>query len=87
MCKVDDMALSVPVKKKCDDCYHGKAVIIKHYECVSGLYSWIFSAPYYIVICGFFVCTNFSTSYKQHDFWKMVIQHKMCVLIFSTTFV
>jgi hypothetical protein len=30
----------------------------------------------------------FSTlSHKRHDFHKNVIEHKMCVLIFSTTFV
>jgi len=32
--------------------------------------------------------TNFFTlSHKQHDFWKSFIEHTMCVLIFSTTFV
>ena len=34
------------------------------------------------------VLPYFSTlSHKQHDFRKNVIEHKMCVLIFSTTFV
>jgi hypothetical protein len=32
--------------------------------------------------------TYFSTlSHKQHDFGEKVIEHKMCVLILSTTFV
>ena len=26
-------------------------------------------------------------SHKQHDFRKIVIEHKLCILIFSTTFV
>jgi hypothetical protein len=38
-----------------------------------------------IAICGLSGCTDFSTlSHKRHDFRKSVIEHKTCVLIFST---
>ena len=44
--------------------------------------------PYCIVICclsGFII---FSTlSHKRHDFREKVTEHKICVLIFSTTFI
>ena len=41
-----------------------------------------------IIICDVSGLTIFSTlSRKRHDFGKKVIEHKMCVLIFSTTFV
>jgi hypothetical protein len=39
-------------------------------------------------ICGLTRSTNSSAlSHKRHDFLKQVIEHKMSVLIFSTTFV
>jgi hypothetical protein len=40
--------------------------------------------PYYIVISGLYFPT---LPHKQHNFQKNVTEHKMCVLIFSTTFV
>ena len=44
---------------------------------------------YYTVIYELSGCTKFSQSQKRHDFLGVgeVIEHKMCVLIFSTTFV
>jgi hypothetical protein len=40
------------------------------------------------VICGLPFCTVFfKLFYKRHDYWDKVVEHKMCVLIFSTNFV
>jgi hypothetical protein len=46
-------------------------------------------APCYTVICGLSGSTNISTlSYKRQNFRKKKLtEYKMCVLIFSTTFV
>jgi len=43
----------------------------------------------HIVICGLHRSTIFfsTLSQKRHDFRRKVIEHKMCVLIFSTAFV
>jgi hypothetical protein len=42
----------------------------------------------YIVLCGLPGSTYFSTLFhKRHDFRKQVIEHKLCVLMLSTTFV
>ena len=45
-------------------------------------------APYYIVI-RVWISNIFSYSYKQHDFFwgGGIVEHKMSILIFSTTFV
>jgi len=42
----------------------------------------------YVVIydeCGFTIF--FILSHKRHDCWKKVTEYKMCVLVFSVTFV
>jgi len=44
----------------------------------------------HIVICGLSRSTLFfhiSIPHKGHDFTKRNTEHKMCVLVFSTTFV
>jgi hypothetical protein len=42
------------------------------------------------VLLSFVACLDlqyFSTlCHKRHDFWEKVIEHKMCILVFSTTF-
>ena len=44
-------------------------------------------APYCIVFCGLSRCAVFfpTLSKKRHDFRKNIIEHKMCVLIFSAS--
>jgi hypothetical protein len=61
-------------------CHHGKSTSITYWpvcECgYLGAWAFAWSPP------------NFSTlSHKQCDFKNKVIEHKMCVLIFSTNFV
>jgi hypothetical protein len=45
--------------------------------------------PYCITLCGLSGSNNIfpTLSHKRHDFREKVTEHKMCVLIFSTTFV
>jgi len=58
-----------------NNCCHAKAKIITH-------------AAYYIVVCAPPGSTIFFTlSHKQHDFRQKFLEHKICVLIFSSTFV
>jgi len=40
-------------------------------------------ARYYTVICGL---SDSTLSHKRHDFREKALEHKKCVLIFSTTF-
>jgi hypothetical protein len=61
-----------------------------HSECFY-LYSWIgypeckAFPSYWIIICGLSALTHFTKlSHKRDDFREKIIEHKMCVLIFST---
>jgi len=65
--------------RSCDHCWSGKAINITYSECMFV----VLGAPY-IVICGLPGCTKFNIlSHKRQGLRK----HKVCVLIFSKSFV
>ena len=73
----------------CNHYYIGKAISITY--CVALVNQHAKSMHHITHILPFLACLAlpyFSTlSHKWHDFNKKVTEHKMCVLIFSTTFV
>ena len=72
-------------------CCHGKAISITYSECISVALVILHSLCMLHIVLSSVACPvlpHFPTlSHKRHDFRKLVIEHVMCVLILTTTFV
>ena len=75
-------------RRSCNHCCRGYTISITYSVCVSvalviqhahAPYCHLWPAPLYNIF--------YTLSHKQHDFREKVIEHKMCILIFSTTFI
>jgi hypothetical protein len=74
-----------------NDCCRGKAISITYSECVSVALVIQHAKRMRRIILPSVACLALpyfsSLSHKRHDFREKIIEHKMCVLIFCTTFV
>jgi hypothetical protein len=73
----------------CNHCCSGKAINITYYECAFLAFSMQHAMHvHHIVICGLNDYTIFPHYLiNSRTFGGGVMKHKMCVLIFSTTFI
>jgi nitrogenase molybdenum-iron protein alpha/beta subunit len=78
-------------ERLCNNCCHGKTISITYSECMSVALVIQHAKHMCHIILSPVACQTlqyFSTlCHKWQNFWKTVIEHKMCVLIFSTTFI
>jgi len=72
-------------------CFHEKAISIIMGLCVYSCLSYLackVRAPYCIVVCVLSGCTIFpALSHKWYEFWERFIEHQICDLIFSGSFI
>jgi hypothetical protein len=77
--------------RSCSHCCHGKAISVTYSECVFVALVIQHAKRMRRVILTSVASPalqHFSTlSHKRHDFRKSVVEHTMCVLIFSTAVV
>jgi hypothetical protein len=67
--------------RQCYICHNLEALSCKHY--CSGK-----ANKYYMTcVCVYMCSLRYPLSHKWHSFWKKIIEHKVCVLSFFTTFV